>query len=382
METGNGRGPGGGRNGPGGPGHVVLVGTDNRIIASYDDEMIGRKIHPDLVDQGVPLESEGQRIGTILAGPLLSAELNQSERQFLDSVNRKIIYAGLIGLVVAFLLGWLLIRQLTHPLNRLTRATEKVASGDLKHRVSVDSNDELGGLAQSFNRMTENLEESEEIRRRMIGDIAHELRTPLTILSGEVEAIREGIYEPTEDKLEEIGEDLELLSRLVEDLRELALAEAGELKLNREKTDLVDLVERVGGKLAELGEENGIELQIELPKTLPPLRLDGDRIAQVINNLVKNAFRHTETGGEVWIRLEDRSGQAVIEVSDTGEGIPKDKLKHVFDRFYRADSSRSGAGGSGLGLSIAKELVEAHGGKIWIESELGAGTTVGFSLPK
>lgn len=378
----NGRGPGGtDKTTPGGFRNAVLAGPDGRVIASSDEETDGRELPENLISQGVKVESDGRRIGTLLAGPLLSAELDHSERQFLESVNRRIIYAGVLGLTVALLLGWLLVRQLTRPLNKLTRATRKVSEGELGHRVSVVSNDELGELAESFNNMIEDLQESEEIRRRMIGDIAHELRTPLTVLSGEVEAIREGVYEPTDEKLEEIQEDIDLLNRLVEDLRELTLAEAGELKLNTGPVDLVELVERTSRRLSEYNKKSGVELRTDLPDSLPEIDLDADRISQVINNIVKNALRHTEAG-EVRISLEDRPEEVAVEVSDTGEGIPAEKLDHVFDRFYRADSSRSKRGSTGLGLSIAKELVEAHGGEICISSEVGEGTTVGFSLPK
>ncbi len=224
----------------------------------------------------------------------------------------------------------------------------------------MDSNDELGELAESFNRMTSSLQESEEIRRRMIGDIAHELRTPLTVLSGEVEAIREGVYEPTDEKLEEIQEDINLLNRLIEDLRELTLAEAGELELNREPVDLAELIRKSTNKLSDLAAESDVELKTDLPEAMPEIELDADRILQVINNLVKNAISHTESE-EVRISLEEQPEDIVVKIADTGEGIPEDKLEHVFDRFYRVDSSRSGEGGSGLGLSIAKELVRAHG---------------------
>ncbi|MBS3787212.1 HAMP domain-containing protein [Candidatus Bipolaricaulota bacterium] len=378
----NGRGPGSSSNSNSSrPRNAVLVGPDGRVISSYDEEAVGKELPENLISQGVKMESDGQKIGTLLAGPILSAELDHSERRFLESVNRRIIYAGAIGLAVALLLGWLLIKQLTRPLNKLTRATRKVAERELDHRVSVVSSDELGQLAESFNQMINNLQESEEIRRRMIGDIAHELRTPLTVLNGELEAIREGIYEPTDEKLKDIQNDINLLNRLVEDLRELTLAESGELKLNKGPVDLVELVERVTRKMNEFSKKSGVKLKTDLPDSLPEIHLDADRVSQVINNIVKNALHHTETG-EVRIYLEDRPEEIEVKVSDTGRGIPAEKLDHVFDRFYRSDSSRSTRDSTGLGLSIAKELVEAHGGAIWIDSEVGQGTTVGFSLPK
>ena len=380
---GNGRGMGSGGNKiSGGERSVALIGVDGRIIFSYDDDLVSKKVPEDLIGQGVVLEEDGRRIGTLLAGPLLSAELEGSERRFLASIDRTIIYAGAVGLAFALLLGWALFQQLTRPLNELTRATKKISSGDLDHRVSIDSEDEFGDLASSFNAMTKNLQESEEIRRRMIGDIAHELRTPLTVLSGEVEAIREGVYEPTDEKLKEIQDDLNLLHRLIEDLRELTLAEAGELELNRGPTDLLRLVKSVTRKLENIAELDGVVLETDLPASIPELNLDSERISQVLNNLVRNAIQHTARGDKVIIRVEEREDRVLVEVIDTGEGIPKEKLEHVFDRFYRGDSSRSSGGGSGLGLSIAKELAEAHGGDIKIDSEPGEGTMVTFSLPK
>ena len=380
---GNGRGMGpGGNMASGGERSISLVGAGGRIVFSYDEVLVEKKVPRDLINQGVHLEKNGRRIGTLLAGPLLSAELEGSERRFLASVDRTIIYTGAVGLVVALLLGWILFRQLTRPLNKLTRATKKISSGDLDHRVSIDSEDEFGELGRSFNEMTRNLQESEGIRRRMIGDIAHELRTPLTLLSGEVEAIREGVYEPTDEKLREIQGDLNLLNRLIEDLRELSLAEAGELELNRGQTDLVELVRSVTRKLENIAERDGILLRTDLPESISELNLDSDRISQVLTNLVRNGIRHTERGGKVTLRVEEREDRVLVKVHDTGEGITKDRIDHVFDRFYRGDSSRSSEGGSGLGLSIAKELVEAHGGEISIDSEPGKGTVVTFSLPK
>lgn len=380
---GDGRGMGtGGNMAYGGEQRLALVGPDGNVIVSYEESLVGRKIPSDLVDQGVPLKMDNQRIGTLLAGPLLTGELEGSEQKFLASVNKTIIYAGVVGLTVALLLGWFLFRQITKPLNKLTRATEKISSGDLDYRVSIDSDDELGELGESFNVMARNLQESEEIRRRMIGDIAHELRTPLTVLSGEVEAIRGGVYEPTDEKLREIQEDLNLLNRLIEDLRELTLAEAGELELNRGPTSLDRLVQRVRGKLEGMADREGVRLETDLPETVPQLALDSDRISQVLTNLLRNAIRHTEEGGRVQVRVTETTSELLVEVADTGEGISQDQIDHVFDRFYRGDSSRSSEGGSGLGLSIAKELVEAHGGEIQIDSDSGEGTTVSFSLPK
>jgi len=375
-------GGGSGENSSGKGEQVVLVGNDGKIVASsYGDDLIGREVSGGLVQNAVPIESNGERIGVLVSEDLLSVRLDNTAQQFLASVRRNILYAGIAGLVIAMIIGWILFRQLTEPLNKLMNATKKISSGDLDHEVSVDSEDELGKLGSSFNRMARNLRESEEIRQRMISDIAHELRTPLTVLSGKVEAITDGVYEPTEEKLHEIQEELNLLNRLVEDLRELTLAEADELELNRSPVSLVHLVKRTVNSLEKLANRKEIELKLDLPESVPELELDADRISQVLNNLIKNSLRHTGKGDTITVRVMEKPDQVLTQVIDTGEGVPEDKIDHVFDRFYRGDSSRSSEG-SGLGLTITKELVQSHGGDIWIESEPGEGTLVSFSLPK
>lgn len=375
------------RSGPGGPSaasgmrNLSLVGSNRRVIASYNEDLVGEKIPESLLDSGLQLDYEGERIGTVLAGPLFSTELGEQEQQFLNSLQRGVLYAGAAGLIIAALLGGLLVRQLTRPLNELTEATERVSEGELDQKVNINSDDEIGTLGKAFNRMSENLKESEEIRKRMIGDIAHELRTPLSVVSGEMEAIREGVYEPSEKKLKEIEDELSLLSRLVEDLRELTLAESGELDLKKDPADLNRLIKKVIGQMESIFREEGVELEFDESGDQPEIRIDADRISQVLSNLLKNSVRHTSEGGKVEILVSEEEKRVLIQVSDNGEGLPEEKLDHVFERFYRAESSRSGRG-SGLGLSIAKELVDAHGGDIWVESDEGKGTTIGFSLPK
>jgi len=377
-----GRGSGNGRpDYAGGPRNIVLVDGDDEVIASYNDELLGRKVPPDLLEQGLKLDYRGRWIGTVLAGPLLSTDLSRTERQFLDSLRKSILYSGGAGLLIALVLGGILVRQLTRPLNRLTEATRKISRGELDQTVDIESGDELGNLGKSFNIMSKNLKESEEMRKRMIGDIAHELRTPLSIVLGEIEAIREGVYEPTEEKLSDIEDDLSLLKRLVEDLRELTLAESGELDLNELSVNLNDLVGKVAGQMRDVFEREDITIRLDPSDSPLEVMADPDRISQVLNNLLKNSVRSLGRGGRVEIRVKDEDQKATVEVMDNGQGIAEEKLDHVFERFYRGEASRSSSG-TGLGLSIAKELVNAHGGEIWINSEEGKGTTVGFSLPK
>jgi len=369
---------------------LVLLGPGGKILAAADPRLVGRRVPKELVREGLALDVEGRKVGLLLAGPIVSRVLEPLEREFLNSVNRSLLLGGLIGLAIALALGTILLRQLTIPLRELTLATERIASGDLERRVRVRSRDELGRLGEAFNRMAASLKRSEELRRRMIADISHELRTPLTVIRGGLEALRDGVFSPTSERLAELDEEARLLDRLVEDLHELALAEAGELRLERGPTDLVKLIERLAGRVRGRLEKRGIELKVELPPGLPKLELDSDRIEQVLHNLLANAERYTPEGGRITISVEDRPEEVLVSVTDTGKGISPEELPYIFERFYRGGGSLShraaprgrGRGGAGLGLAIAKGLVEAHGGRIWAESEPGKGTKVSFALPK
>jgi len=361
---------------------LVLIGPEGRVVAAPDRRLIGKRLPPDLLQEGLSLNINGRKF-LILAGPVGGRVLEPLEQGFLSSVNRSLLLGGLVALLIALLLGTVLFRQLTTPLAELTAATERVAAGDLEQRVQIKSRDELGRLGEAFNRMAESLKRSEDLRQRMIADISHELRTPLTVIRGGLEALRDGVYEPTPERLAEIDQEVLLLNRLVEDLHELALAEAGELKLERGPTDLIKLVERLAARVRPRLQGQGIMLETELPPRLPKLNLDSDRIEQVLHNLVGNAMRYTPEGGRITIAVEDKDQEVMVRVADTGRGIPKEDLPQIFERFYRGERSRARrGGGAGLGLAIAKQLVEAHGGRIWAESELGRGTRVNLALPK
>lgn len=362
---------------------LVLTGPEGRVVAAPDARLVGQPLPKRLLQEGLPLDVGGREVGLVLAGPVASRVLDPLEQQFLNSVNRSLLLGGLAALAIALILGSILFRQLTTPLEELTVATERIASGDLEQRVRIRSRDELARLGKAFNRMAESLKKSEELRRRMIADISHELRTPLTVIRGGLEALRDRVFQPTPGKLAEIEGEVLLLDRLVEDLRELALAEAGDLRLERGPTDLARVVERLAGRIRERLAERGIALEVEAPQDLPKLNLDSDRIEQVLHNLLSNAERYTPSGGRITVSVENREGEVLVSVADTGPGIPKEQLPHIFERLYRGEKARSRrGGGAGLGLAIAKQLVEAHGGKIWAESEPGRGTTLSFSLPK
>jgi len=248
--------------------------------------------------------------------------------------------------------------------------------------VEVQSEDEIGELAQAFNAMADGLARLEELRRNMVSDVAHELRTPLSNIRGYLEAVRDGVVEPRPEVIASLYEEAMLLNRLVDDLQELSLAEAGQLRLERRPVAPADVVNKATEAARAQAAAKGIALQVDLPEGLPLVDVDSQRIGQVLGNLLSNALTHTPSGGKVVITAQARQSDVELRVGDTGEGISPEHLPYIFERFYRADKSRSRAtGGTGLGLSIARQLVEAHGGRISVASQAGRGTTFTFTLP-
>ena len=332
--------------------------------------------------QGPP-GMQGMMGGQGLGGMMQA--MGDVERQFLNSVNRALWLAAAVALGVAALLSWLLTRQITGPLRRLTAAAKLVAGGQLNHQVEIRSRDEIGELAAAFNTMASSLAKDTELRRQLLADVAHELRTPLTVLQGNLEAMRDGILPPTPEHLAILQEETELLSRLITDLRDLSLAEAGQLRLERVPVGVAELASNSLARVAAQGATKNIALVDEVPAGVPLVMADPHRVEQVLLNLLGNALRYTPEHGRITLgaRWEPASVPMVtVFVSDTGPGIAPEDLPRVFDRFYRADKSRSRAtGGSGIGLAIVRQLVHAHGGRVWAESQPGNGATFYFSLP-
>ncbi len=306
----------------------------------------------------------------------------------LERVNRAVLIGGLSALVAALAIGFFLFRAITRPIDDLTRAAQHLAQGDLSARVVVDDHtarlgsDEISELAAAFNTMAGNLQQSEEVRRDMTADIAHELRTPLAVMRGNLEAMLDGVYPFDAEHLNPVLNQVNLLTRLVEDLRTLALAEAGQLPLEKRPVDLGTLIR---GTLASF-EAQAATLQVALRAEIPPdllaVELDSDRMQQTLGILISNALRYTPPQGSITVTAQADRASVTIGVSDTGSGIAPEDLTHIFDRFYRADKSRArDSGGSGLGLAIAKSLVEAHGGAIEARSQAGHGTSMIVRLP-
>jgi len=371
-----------------GPGRRMMVGG---AVALADDNGTiivpgaGFHLHDHAssgeISRGIPIEVDGESVGTLITGPIPFLP-DPNEGAFLSRVYRALALASIGATAAALILGVFLARALTHPLQELTVATRAVAQGDLSHRVEVRSQDELGELATSFNQMSADLSRSRDLRRQMTADIAHDLRTPLSVILGHAEALRDGVLPPTADTFYIIHDEAERLNRLVEDLRLLSLAEADELPLARRHTSPRLLLERVAAAQSVQLQQRNIKLQLEVPEGLPDIDVDPDRMAQVLNNLLVNASRHTAEGGNITLSAAASAGHIRFGVHDTGPGIDPEDLPRIFDRFYRADKSRPRhEGGSGLGLAIAKSIVERHDGRIWAESEPGNGASFFIEIP-
>jgi len=383
SSQGPGRGRGQGRSSTtGASGEHVLLADANGVVLADSRRMIeGHTLDRDIRSRGVPVYSGGQVVGIVVVGTQMSL-LGSLETEFLRSIDRSLLISGLLATLVAVVAGTLLFRQLTTPLQSLTQAAENMASGDLDQRVEVRSRDEVGELASAFNAMSDALARNEELRRNLMADIAHELRTPLSVIQGNLEAMLDGVYEPTPENIAVTHQESLLLARLVNDLRELALIEAGQLQLDLEPIDLEVVAKLVEEAFRPRAREKEVGVILDFGTGLPEVSADAQRMRQVIANLVSNALRYTPPGGEIRLVGRARHGEMTMRVEDTGAGIPPIDLPHIFDRFYRGDKSRSRhAGGSGLGLAIAKQLVEAHGGTIEVESEVGQGTAFIITLP-
>jgi signal transduction histidine kinase len=271
---------------------------------------------------------------------------------------------------------------MTQPLRDMARAVRAMARGDYRQRVNARSRDEVGQLAEAFNRMAGEMEGLERLRRDLVANVSHELKTPISALRARLENLLDGVEEPDPAILGVMLQQAERLSRLVDQLLDLSRLESGDVPLDIEQVELASLVERVVNEVEVARADNGISVHNLVPPGFPPLEADRERIHQVLFNLLDNAFRFTPSGGEVTVRAVQENGSLEVSVEDTGPGIPAENLPWVFERFYRVDPSRSrDDGGTGIGLAIARSVVEAHGGKIWAESEVGHGSRFRFVLP-
>lgn len=361
---------------------LLLVDASGRIVADPSGDLQGLQLSEDDLNDGVPVSANGQHVGTILV--TTAVESPTQNQEFLQKVDRAILISVVIAGGIAILFGALIVWRIVRPVRQLTSAAQAIASGELDQKVEVPPGDEIGDLAMAFNQMSTRLSRSEALRRQMTADIAHELRTPLTVIQGNVEALQDGIFPLTVDALDPIYDTTRLLSRLVEDLRQLTLAETGQLALDRQPINLSELAHYVVDAFRAPADLKSVSINLEDDNDLPLVYADAQRIEQVLTNYLSNALRYTPGGGRIIVTVGKKGGKVQLAVHDSGPGLPEEVLSNVFERFYRVDRGRgrdSDGSGSGLGLAVARSIIKAHDGEVGVESLPGAGATFWFRLP-
>jgi signal transduction histidine kinase len=361
---------------------LLLADDSGTVVADSQGDALGKKLDQSTLADSIPLSVDGKTVGYLMAAGGMGINAGY-DQQLLTRLNRGVIIAGLLavglGLVLALGLAYTLLR----PVRDLTFAAQKLAEGDLTQRVAIHGEDELATLGRTFNQMADSLQQVEESRRAMTADIAHELRTPLAVQRANLEALQDGVYLLTVENLTPVIEQNHLLTHLVEDLRTLALADAGQIELERTPTNLTSLVGRVVEQFQPQAATHQVSLSLTPPTTsIPPLSLDPIRVEQMLTNLLSNALRYTPPGGQIDVAIIALPKVARLTVHDSGPGIPEDALPFIFERFYRADKSRSRIeGGSGLGLAIARNLARAHGGDLTATNHASGGALFTLTLP-
>lgn len=358
----------------------ALVESGGTVVAPGGHYRVGEPVVPAVLAAGTPVMVGGSRVGTVLT--VAPPELRSLERVYLRRTGAALLFASVAAGTLALLLGLASTRLFLRPIRDITQAIRGMRGGEIEQRVPVRTRDEFGEMARAFNDMSSEVARGQRLRRQMTADIAHELRTPLSVLGGYLEAIRDGVLEPDRGAIDAMYEESTHLQRLVDDLRTLSLADAGELRLEREPIRPTELLLAAQQAFTPLAARAGVTLEIEARDDLGQVDVDATRIRQVLGNLIANSLRYTHAGGRVRLSAERAEAGVTLSVSDDGEGIAAEDLPHIFERFYRADPARPAASGaSGLGLAIVRSLVAAHGGDVRVESTPGQGTTVRVILP-
>lgn len=381
---GMGRGPGGMTRSS-----MALADAAGRVIADPNGLVGAATLSSWERAEALPIMLDDAPVGYLLARSTRSAALPAAAQRFLDALNNTLWVAGGLAAIVGLALGLIIARGLAAPLQRLAAGARRIAAGQLAARVAVRGPVEVQTVATAFNEMAAALEAGEAQRRTMVADIAHELRTPLTVVQGNLQAILDDVYPLNKAEIATIYTATQGLHRLIDDLRELSLAEAGRLDLRMQPAPIGPLLARETALFADLAAARKITLRIEADPALPAVQIDPERIAQVLHNLVSNALRYTPAGGGITLRALVQTDataaappQMRCEVVDTGIGIAPEELPHLFERFYRVDRGRArDSGGSGLGLAIARQIVLLHDGSIGVTSAPGAGACFWFTLP-
>jgi len=380
--------------------YFMLTDADNQLLHdSRPSDLLLEPQHNDPTEISIKSLENGDTIGYLQVYSNRHGQASggppppRLDGDPLSNLSSALWVALLVSVPLGILGSVWISRTLTSPLNQLVDAARDVGSGNLDRRVALSGTVEIREVANAFNEMTSGLEESEQLRRNLVADIAHELRTPLTVVQGNLRAILDDVYPLNKEEIARLYDQTRILAQLVQDLRDVAQAEAGQLELNLATTNVGQLVETTVATFNSLAEEEGVALHVATQDDLPAVQLDSTRIAQVLHNLLSNAVRHTPTGGSISVTVsparkatEEKVAESrfiAIAISDTGAGIAVEHLPRIFDRFYRIERARDrDSGGTGLGLAIAQALVAAHGGSIHAESKgVGTGTTFTISLP-
>lgn len=312
----------------------------------------------------------------------MAAMMGGSEREFLTSLRRSLLLAAAAIVAAGAVMSWWLARSVTVPLVRLNQAVQAVTAGDLGAVVAAQGQDEVAALARAFNAMTARLQANTTLRQRFLAGVAHELRTPLTVLQANLEGMLDGVIPLEREQLASLHEEVERLTKMVGDLKDLTLLEAGQLRLERRQVDANAVVQRSAARVVPLAEAKGLTFHLSLAEGLPLLWADPVRLGQMVDNLLANAVHYTPAGGSVTLSTAPASGGVAISVADTGVGIDPADLPHIFDYFYRADRARAkDTGGTGLGLAVVRQLAAAHGGRVEAVSTPGQGSVFTLFLP-
>jgi signal transduction histidine kinase len=362
------------------PQELLIADPEGNVVMSNDNTQNGQRLSMVALASGAPLYVQEQLIGYLVIGTMLGA-IDDTQRDFLNTVNGALVLSGAVSVALAVGLGWWMSFQIAAPVRALMNGARRLARGQWDTPIKVTASNELGDLTEAFNHMAAEIMRQQQMNRQMVADIAHDLRTPLASMALEIEAVEAGFQDPAQ-AVPSLREEIIWLQRMVNDLRLLSLMDADQIHLQRETVPLSEFLCGVYDFWQPLADDAGRELRAEVPANLPHVSIDPGRLRQTIGNLIDNAIRHTPQGKRITLRATAEPGYALIAVADEGEGIPPEDLPRLFDRFYRVDPARVRRdGGSGLGLSIAKRLIEMHGGQISVESQLGHGATFTIRLP-
>lgn len=379
-----GRNPGQGARPGGMLPHIILTDGSGQVILNTDPQISQDKerYSRDELEKAGKIVVNNRTVGYLLVGTMIHRGLTENEQIFLNKTMVVILAVSLLILSASIIASWLIASRLSGPVSRMAGAAQQVRKGDLSTRVAVTGRDELSELADSFNEMVLSLEKNDQWRKRIIADSAHELRTPVSLIQGNLEMILDGLYKADEERLRGIYDETLVLTRLIEELQQLSSAESGTMNLNIEEIDPLALLDNVLNVFTAGAEKSRIELRNRMEGRLPSFQGDYQKLKQVFANMLANAFRHTPEGGFIEIRSRIEGNHLILEIEDSGPGIPPEDLEKIFERFYRTDTGRNrNHGGSGLGLAISREILRLHNGTISALSPEGKGAIFLISLP-